>query len=276
MFELPEVTVLASQITVALSGRIIETGSLGDRPHKFVWYNREPDEFARLSAGKRIGAAYARGRWLFIPLEPGYMLLFGEFGGKLLVHPSGASMPRAYHLALHLDDGSALTATTSMWGAFELYEAGEEQQREYVRDMRPTPVDEGFTPDYLSGLIDDVLAGKKRSVKGLLTQDQLIPGLGNAIAQDILFRARLHPRTDLAVLDADRRRELHAAIVTTVRNVIEGGGRNDELDLFGRAGGYVRIMDRSAVGQSCPRCGTPVEKIQHLGGACYLCPTCQI
>ena len=275
MFELPEVTVLASQINEVLSGRRIGDGSLGNKPHKFVWYNREPEEFARLSAGKRIGVAYARGRWLFIPLEPGYVLLFGEFGGKLLVHPPGSSLPRSYHLSLRFDDGSALTAMTAMWGAFELHEAGDEQRREYVCDMRPIPVDEDFTPEYLSGLIDEVLAGKKRSVKGLLTQDQLIPGLGNAIAQDILFRARLHPRHDLADLDAVRRRELHEAIVSTVRDVIDGGGRNDELDLFGRPGGYVRIMDRAAVGEGCPQCGTPVEKIQYLGGACYLCPACQ-
>jgi formamidopyrimidine-DNA glycosylase len=275
MFELPEVTTLASQADETLLGRIVREGALGNRPHKFVWYNRGHEEFARLTSGRRVGAARARGRWLFVPLEPGYVLLLGEFGGKMLFHEPGAPTPAGYHLSLRFEDGSALTVTTSMWGAMELYETGAELEREYVRDMRPTPVEETFTYDYFSALIDEVLAGQKRSVKGLLTQDQLIPGLGNAIAQDILFRAGLHPRHDLAKLDGPDRQKLYDAIVGTVHEVIDHGGRNDEIDLFGRPGGYSRIMDRRAAGRPCPSCGTPVQKIQYLGGACYLCPSCQ-
>mgnify|MGYP001140072550 CR=1 FL=1 len=41
------------------------------------------------------------------------------------------------------------------------------------------------------------------------------------------------------------------------------------------AGGYRRLMDSRAAGQPCPTCGIVVEKIQYLGGACYLCPRCQ-
>ncbi len=50
-----------------------------------------------------------------------------------------------------------------------------------------------FTFEYFDGLLDEVAEGKKRSVKSLLTQEQTIPGLGNAIAQDIMFIARLQP-----------------------------------------------------------------------------------
>ena len=132
-----------------------------------------------------------------------------------------------------------------------------------------------FTYEYFSSLIDELLQGEKRSAKGLLTQDQLIPGLGNAIAQDILYRAGMHPRRSLADLDAALRRSLYDAIRETVNEAIAKGGRNDEFDLYGRPGGYVRIMDRHAEGQPCPECGTTVEKIQYLGGACYLCPHCQ-
>ena len=56
--------------------------------------------------------------------------------------------------------------------------------------------------------------GKKRSAKALLTQDQIIPGLGNAIAQDILFRARLHPRHPIADLSQTRGEALYDAIWT--------------------------------------------------------------
>ena len=240
-----------------------------------MWYNRSDEEFAALTAGKTVGEAAARGRWLSVPFEPGYVLVLGECGGKLLYHPTRSTLPKKFHLRLDFEDGSSLTAMTQMWGAMELYKRGEELEREYIKGMRITPVEPGFTPEYFDALIEETLKGPKRSVKGLLTQDQLIPGLGNSIAQDIMFAARLHPRRPIEELSPEERRTLHAAIIDTVLSVAEQGGRYDETDLFGNPGGYVRLMDKAALKRPCPVCGGEVEKIQYLGGACYLCPACQ-
>lgn len=275
MFELPEMITLARQANETIQGKIIREGQLGNSPHKFVWYNRKPEEFTQLTKGKTIGEARVKGRWLFIPLEPGYVLVLGECGGKILYHSAGMELPKKYHLWLTFEDGSALTTLTQMWGAMELFEAGQEKERKYVKDMRTTPVDPEFSFEYFSGLIDELLRGEKRSVKSLLTQDQLIPGLGNAIAQDIMFHAHLHPRHALAELNPGQQRDLFAAITDTVRTVIDKSGRNDETDLFGKPGGYNRLMDSTAAGKPCPDCGQRVEKIQYLGGACYFCPNCQ-
>jgi formamidopyrimidine-DNA glycosylase len=276
MFELPEYATFARQMNASLSGKVVQQGSLGNTPHKFVWYNRTAEEFSTLTAGKSIGCAGSRGRWLTLDLNPGYRLVFGECGGRILLHAAGAAIPEKYHLLLNFQDGTALTATTSMWGAMELYEAGAELERQYIKDMRPTPVDSAFTFEYFSGLIDALLPKEKRSLKSLLTQEQLIPGLGNAIAQDILFQARLHPRRLLTELSPGQRQDLYAAIMDTVREVSERGGRYDEIDLYGKAGGYVRLMDGQAAGKPCPECGRAVEKITYLGGACYFCPRCQV
>lgn len=258
-----------------LVGKTILKGQLGNSTHKFVWYNRTHDEFARLTQGKHIGTARVRGRWLTLDLEPGYRLLLGECGGKVIYHTPGTSLPGKYHLFVSFEDGSALTILTAMWGAMELYEAGQEMERNYIKGMRPTPVDPEFTFDYFIALIDELQQGKKRSVKSLLTQDQLIPGLGNAIAQDIMFNARLHPRRSLTDLTPNHRGDLYKAVSDTVHEAIKKGGRNDETDLFGKPGGYVRLMDSHAAGKPCPQCGQMVEKMQYLGGTCYFCPKCQ-
>ncbi|MBN1558801.1 hypothetical protein JW998_01025, partial [candidate division KSB1 bacterium] len=126
MFELPEYTTLAKQMVQILTGKQISDGRLGNSPHKWVWYNRKPDEFAALTVGKVLGEAYCRGRWLFIPLEPGHVLVFGECGGKIQYHSSVALIPKKYHLLILFNDGTALSAVTQMWGAMELYAKGEE------------------------------------------------------------------------------------------------------------------------------------------------------
>ncbi len=275
MFELPEYMTLAAQIRDTLTGKKIKHGNLGNSPHKFVWYNRRPDEFAELTLGKTVAAARARGKWLFIPLDPGYVLVFGECGGRLLYHPPGSPLPPKYHLWLAFQDGSSLTAITQMWGAMELHEAGQEQERRYIKGMRPTPVEPEFTFAYFSSLIDSLEGGEKRSVKGLLTQDQLIPGVGNALAQDIMFLAGLHPRHAISELDSRQRKKLYNAMIGVVRDCIAKGGREEERDLYGQPGGFVRLMDNKSVGRPCSECGSKIQKIQYLGGACYVCPHCQ-
>jgi len=276
MFELPEYINFARQINETLRGGTIPSGNLGNSPHKFVWYNREPTEFTQLVAGKVVGTAHVKGRWLFIPFGPGYTLLLGECGGKLLFHQPGAELPKKYHLHLTFEDGTFLTLTTQMWGAVELYDRGTEYDREYVKDMRPTPLDAEFSYEYFTGLIDNLSAGKKRSVKSLLTQEQLIPGLGNAIAQDIIFHARLHPKHNIADLSRDQTLGLYNAILSMVDEIIAKGGRYDEVDLFNQPGRYIRLMDKNAAGMPCPECEVSVEKIQYLGETCYFCPRCQV
>ena len=275
MFELPEFITLARQMNDTLKGKTVRDGRLGNSPHKFVWYNRSHEEFSQLTKGKIVGEAQVKGRWLFIPLNPGYVLLLGECGGKVLYHPPGAKMPKKYHLTITFEDVSFFTVTTQMWGAMELYEAGKEKDREYVKGMRPTPIEPAFTFDYFSSLIDTLVAEKKRSVKGLLTQDQIIPGLGNAIAQDIMFQARLHPKHTISDLNTSQRRALYDVIRDTVCQIIDQDGRYDEFDLYNNRGKYVRLMDKNAVGNPCPECGAIIEKMSYLGGTCYFCPHCQ-
>jgi formamidopyrimidine-DNA glycosylase len=184
-------------------------------------------------------------------------------------------LPKSYHMMLTFDDGSSLSATTQMWGAMELYETGQELQRPFFQGMRPTPVDPEFNWGYFNALLDELVGQQKRSVKSLLTQDQLIPGLGNSIAQDILFEARLHPKHPIQELDRAERWALYDAIRQKVQLITEQGGRYDEYDLFGQRGSYVRLMDKNALQRPCPGCGGAVQKINYLGGACYFCPVCQ-
>ncbi len=185
MFELPEFMTLTNQINATLPGKVIQQGCLGNAPHKFVWYNRTHEKFAALIQGKQWGQAYARGRWMFIPVDPGYLLLFGECGGKSLYHPAGVRPPTKYHLCISFEDGSSLSAITQMWGAMELYVQGEERERQYIKDMRPTPLDDTFTyayfeslcllflPDLSAGVVSDAFTSRATNSSTLAHSPQI-------------------------------------------------------------------------------------------------------
>jgi formamidopyrimidine-DNA glycosylase len=68
---------------------------------------------------------------------------------------------------------------------------------------------------------------------------------------------------------------LYETVVGVVRDVIAAGGRDDEVDLLGEPGSYRRLMSAKSVGAPCPRCGATIQKLQYMGGACYVCPGCQ-
>ena len=275
MFEIPEYVTIAKQMNEIIKGKVIKRGSLGNSPHKFVWYNQTPQAFERILNGKAIGTITTKGKWLFVNIEPGYVLVFGECGGKIVFHETAKGIPDKYHLLITFTDCTSLTAMTQMWGAMELYQQGEEQGRQYIADMRLTPVDKGFDYSYLKGLLQESIQGVKRSVKSLLTQDQLLPGLGNAIAQDILLRARLHPKTDISQMNEEQTKALYKAITETLKEAIEKGGRDDERDFMGNAGKYKRLLDKGSEKAGCPLCGGIVNKIQYLGGSSYYCTECQ-
>ena len=275
MFELPEYLTIAKQMNKSISGKTVLSGVMGNSPHKFVWYNQNPQTFSRIVNGKTIGNAYCKGRWLFIPLEPGYVLVLGECGGKIILVDSN-NVPSKYHLLLNIEGNKSIYAMTQMWGAMELYRKGEELKRQYIADMRTTPLDKEFTYKYFKSLIDEARSEKKRSVKSLLTQDQLIPGLGNSIAQDILFNARLHPKTQIEVLSEEEIMTLYKSIKETVNDASKNDGRNDEYDFYGNLGKYERVLDSKSIERGCPVCKSKIEKIQYLGGSSYYCSKCQV
>ncbi|MCF7918510.1 MAG: hypothetical protein K9N06_01175 [Candidatus Cloacimonetes bacterium] len=256
MFEISEMYNFKKQMEKSLLGKTIIEGTLGNSEHKFVWYNREPEEFSSLIKNRKIESLRVKGRWLLLDLEKDYVLVFGECGGKIILHNPDEKLPAKYHLYLKFSNESFLTATTQMWGAYELYRKGEELERDYIKDMKPTPMDAEFTFSYFNDLIDLLNLEGKRSIKSLLTQEQLIPGLGNAVAQDIMFKAGLHPRYSLKDMPEVHRHRLYDAIIFVVNEIIRKGGRNDEYDLYGKQGGYHRLMDKNAAGNPCPVCNT--------------------
>jgi formamidopyrimidine-DNA glycosylase len=132
-----------------------------------------------------------------------------------------------------------------------------------------------FTPEHFEHLFQEVGPEDKRSIKKFMISEPGIPGVGNGYLQDILYRAKIHPRRRVVDITEEERGSLYVATRETLRQAVDLGGRDTERDLYNNRGGYERILDSRTRGKPCPECGTPIEKIQYLGGASYFCPQCQ-
>jgi formamidopyrimidine-DNA glycosylase len=276
VIELPEALVIARQMSDVLKGRRIASGVRGNTPHKFAFYSRSPEEYAAILAGKTLGEATGHGSAILAAVEPDYVLGLGVGGERILFHQDESTLPKKYQLLLHFEDDTYLTVTVQGWGAAWLLHRSEIADHPHLGKEGVSPLSQAFTWEYFRGLFGALAAGDPRSAKYFIISEPGIWGVGNGCLQDMLFRARVHPRRRAVDIVGRERRALYRAIRETLRQMVDLSGRDSEYDLYNRPGGYRRVLNSKSVGRPCPECGTPIEKSQYLGGAVYFCPGCQI
>lgn len=276
MIELPEAIIIARQISKELKGKQIVSGVRGSSPHKFAFTGKHSDEdFAAIVKDKTIGTAQANGSVILTDLEPDYVLSLGCGGERILYHTSEKTLPKKHQLLLSFRDGSYLTVTISGWGEVRLLEQSEVSNHPHLKKDAVSPLSDAFTFAYFNGLFDALPEKKRVTAKYFIISEPGIWGVGNGCLQDILYRAKVHPKRLMISLSNEERQMLYLAIKQTLAEIVELGGRDSERDFYNRCGGYQRNLHSKMVGRPCRECGAPIEKIQYLGGAAYFCPSCQ-
>lgn len=276
MIELPEATTIARQINAELKGKRIADGNRGNSPHKFAFYNLSPGEYATILKGKTVGDATANGSCILVAIEREHTLVLGTGGERIVYHRSAASLPKKHQFFLHFTDDTYLTVTVQGWGAALLLRRSEVSSHRFLNWEKPSPLSDAFTPDYFLGLLAALEKDDSSSVKFFMISKPGVLGVGNGCLQDILWRARVHPRRRAVDLAKGEQRRLYAAIRESLQRMVERGGRDGDYDLYEQPGGYKRNLHSKVVGQPCPRCSTPIEKASYLGGTIYTCPKCQV
>ena len=277
--ESPEAKILAEQMNKELLGRLIKSYHLQDyeRLQRIGMLNKDVKAFDQLVNGK-IESVISRGNVIRVKLNNGMNLILGpEYGGKILYHTSGKTAPKKFHLRVDFTDDTMLTVRLTSMGVIQALKDAD-LKRSYVfrRDFNPevlSPLDEEFTSERFSKL----LTYTNRMLKSVLVgKDAVVVGLSNSAFQDIIYRAKLHPKRKASELNKDERRALYDAIRLVLQERIRLKGKDQFYDLYGNQGGYTPAMGPNMKQQPCPICGTPIEKLGVGGGHVYFCPKCQI
>lgn len=174
-------------------------------------------------------------------------------------------------LRVHLDDGSG----------FDLTEAGTQKRLAVycVRNARdvpgiarlgPDPLSDSFTVESLRAIVD---AAGRAQIKGVLRDQSIIAGIGNAYSDEVLHVARLSPFKPAANVSADELARLYEAIGVTLRDAVarSRGLAAGELKAEKKTG--MRVHGRT--GQPCPVCGDTVRAVSFSDNSLQYCPTCQ-
>lgn len=114
----------------------------------------------------------------------------------------------------------------------------------------------------------DLLAKRRGRVKSALMDQRLIAGIGNILADEVLWHARIHPERRLDNMAEAERDRLHAAIRRVLRTSVE---RFDYVPQMTRWLSHVR----GEPGARCPRCRAELGRTVVDGRTTYFCPKCQ-
>jgi formamidopyrimidine-DNA glycosylase len=138
-----------------------------------------------------------------------------------------------------------------------------------IASLGPDPLDPAFTTEVLAG----ILAGRRTQIKGLLRDQGVIAGIGNAYSDEILHAAKMSPFRLAASLSPDEVAQLHAVIVGTLRDAIGRSGGLAASDLKKEKKAGLRVHARA--GQPCPECGDTIREVSFADSSLQYCPTCQ-
>lgn len=272
MLELPESTVLARQLDETVRGGRVATVVAGASPHKFAFYHGDPAAYASLLTGQVLGGSTGLGA--MVELRAGELRLVLGDGANLRYYEDAAQAPSKHQLFVGLENGGCLVCTIQMYGTILLFPNGACENPYYLTAReKPSPLTGLFDRDYFHSLFTPGM--EKFSAKAFLATGQRIPGLGNGVLQDILLRARIHPKRKIGTLSEQALDGLFHALRNMLSEMAGLGGRDTEKDLFGRPGGYRTMLSKNTVGKPCPVCGAEIQKTAYLGGAVYWCPVCQ-
>ena len=277
--ELPEAKILAEQMNKQLRGKCIKSYCLRDyeRLQRIGFMNKDIKSFDQL-VNKKVESVISRGNSIRVKLdEKMNIILSPEYGGEVFYHSHETTPPDKFHLRIDFSDGSVLTVRLTSMGGIHVFN-DDELVNSYMfkRDFNPqilSPIDASFTFEKFSKLLQE----NSKALKSVLVgKDAVLVGLSNCAFQDIIYRAKLHPKRKASELNSNEQRALFNAVKLVLQERIRLNGKDQFSDLYQKQGRYVPAMGPNMRKRNCPVCRTPIEELSLGGGKVFVCPKCQV
>ncbi|MFJ9446893.1 Fpg/Nei family DNA glycosylase [Kitasatospora sp. NPDC101235] len=273
MPELPEVEALSVFLSERLTGRVIARV----QPVAISALKTYDPPVTALE-GRTVGPVTRRGKFLDIEAEGLHLVVHLARAGwlrwkdSLPAEPPRPSPRNPLALRLRLageaGDGFDLTEAGSKKG-LAVHLVRDPADVPGVARLGPDPLDPAFTLADLAALLRD----DRRRIKGVLRDQSVLAGVGNAYSDEVLHAARMSPYKLAASLTEDEAARLYEALGGTLREAVEHarGLAAGELKAEKKLG--LRVHGRT--GQPCPVCGDTIREVSFADSSLQYCPTCQ-
>jgi formamidopyrimidine-DNA glycosylase len=259
MPELPDVEGFREVLESCAKGRVVRRVDVRDAG---VLHGVSARRLREALEGRRFGRAERHGKWLLARTDDGptLMLHFGMTGRLVCGRPDDEV--EAHDRVLFTVDGGRRLQYRDQRKLRGLWLADDES--DVVRLL------DGQGPDAMAVGREDfeaALASRRGRVKSVLTDQSVLAGLGNLLADEILWRAGLSPTGRADELTEPERRRLYTHMRRTLRSAVTAG-RVPPRDSW-------LTGHRDDPDPVCPRCGTHLRRSRMAGRTTVWCPHCQ-
>jgi formamidopyrimidine-DNA glycosylase len=270
--ELPEVESLAIFLRERAAGRVIDWATSTTIN---VLKTYQPG--LTVLTGQRLAATGRHGKFLDLTIEPS--------GLHLIIHlaragwlrwkdslppepPRPGKSPLAFRLRFTDEAGFDLTEAGTR-KRLAVYLVADPAEVPGVASLGPDPLADSFTPEVLAGL----LAGRRTQIKGVLRDQKILAGVGNAYSDEVLHVAKMSPFKLASSLTPDEVTTLYEAMTGSLKDAVarSAGLAAGELKAEKKSG--LRVHGRT--GQPCPVCGDTVREVSFADSSLQYCATCQ-
>jgi formamidopyrimidine-DNA glycosylase len=224
--------------------------------------NVDPEGLEAALRGRTFDEPTRHGKWLLGWTDGPALLLHFGMTGELEHAPDERGRHRHDRLTLVFEGGGELRYRNmrKLGGVWLGHDADEVDG-----------VIGALGPDALSLSRKDfleLLTTRRGQVKAALMDQAFVAGVGNLLADEILWQARLHPKRSIESLSEDERITLAKLTHSVLKEAV------DHYEAVDRRRTWL-LHVRGMPGGTCPRCGTPLARTVAAGRTTYFCPRCQ-
>jgi formamidopyrimidine-DNA glycosylase len=174
-------------------------------------------------------------------------------------------------LRVVLSDGSGFTVTEAGTDKrLRVYVVRDPLDVEHIRTLGVDPLGPSFAVEAFQALLS---ANGRSQIKGVLTDQGVIAGVGNAYSDEALHVAKLSPFRPASGLTPEEVAALRDAVVSVLTDALERSAGKPASELKDSKRSGMRVHART--GQPCPVCGDTVREVAFATKSLQYCPTCQ-
>lgn len=239
---------------------------------------RRPDveSFISLLEGQKITGVGRRGKYLLIKIGNFQVLAVHlRMTGRLVFTTPDIPWDQHTHVVFQLDNGGELRFhDVRKFGTMDLLTPEEMKGFPPLCSLGPDALDPELTEDAFKKR----LKGRRGQIKNLLLNQSFVAGIGNIYANEILWKAGIHPERLADSLSSREQKRFYHAMQAVLTLAIEHHGTTlrDYVDGEGNPGGFQNLLAvHGKEGEPCPCCGKPVVRAKLGGRSAYYCSACQ-
>ncbi|MBY9014158.1 MAG: DNA-formamidopyrimidine glycosylase [Candidatus Lokiarchaeota archaeon] len=221
----------------------------------------EENDLNKLLKGRKFESTIRHGKYLLVYLKPGYLILHFGMSGDLEYYDSKEEPPKFSKVIFHFNNGYNLAyISIRMFGKVSIANSIEEfiEYKKLGPDAYKMSLEE----------FQEAVQRRKAIAKNALLNQSFIAGVGNIYSDEILFRTRIHPKTNINTLSEGKVKELYR----NIKDVLEFGiKKKGDLSTYPNE----FLIPHRKKEEKCPTCNSDITRFEISGRHGFFCPSCQ-